>query len=389
MTPVSSRIALRQFELPDTENGLTPTECWHCVGNDGYGRIFAGGMDHHTNAALYLLEPGAETVRCIGDARNASQFAGNLVPGETFQKFHTRPLVHDGLVYVASLNYSGIDDGYKKERGSHLYRYDPNDASFRDLSALYSDGLASSASGIVALAGGNSNDWIVGVTAPDANLVLFDTKSSMKKFLGRPDTYDREHLYAGRVLWCGKDERIYFTAGNPYWGSYDDAVYNHVHYYDLKRGRFGERQDWRLHESRAIETCQWTHDRQKCLLVDDVGRIYVYDYQKTDFYELGILPCAPDERIWVFHLLEDMNAAFFISSTVNAKKSLPALYKFDFRTGKGSRICYLREIHPTFEDTDFFTGYDALDLQGRFYFTSFSSRSDQRLVLNCMDPRHL
>lgn len=389
MTPLSSRTALRQFELPDTENGLTPTECWHSVGSDGYGRIFIGGMDHKTNSALYLLEPGAEVVRCIGDARDASQSAGNLMPGETFEKFHTRPLTHNGLVYVASLNYSKIDNGYKRERGSHLYCYNPNDGRFRDVSALYPDGLATHASGVVALAAGSSSDWIVGMTAPDANLVLFNTKLSTKKLLGRPDAYDREHLYAGRVLWCGQDERIYFTAGNPNWGSYDDEIYNHVRYYDLKRGEFGERRDWRLGESRAIETCLWTKDRQRCLLVDDAGKIYVFDNRKADFYALGNLPCAPEERIWVFQLIEELNAAFFISSTVNLKKSLPALYKFDFRTGKGNRICYLEELHPTFKDKDFFTGYDALDLEQRFYFASFSSKSDQRLVLNRIDPRHL
>jgi hypothetical protein len=30
-----------------------------------------------------------------------------------------------------------------------------------------------------------------------------------------------------------------------------------------------------------------------------------------------------------------------------------------------------------------------LDLDRRFYFTSFSSRSDQRLILNRIDPRCL
>lgn len=389
MTPISSRIALQQFEFPDTGNGLTPTECWHCVGSDEHGRIFAGGMDHHTNAALYLLEPGTEALRCIGDARSASQVAGNWIPGETFQKFHTRPLAHDGMIYVASLNYSGIDDGYKEERGAHLYCYNVSDTSFRDVSVHYPDGLASGPSGIVALACGISGDWIVGMTAPDANLVLFNTKLSIRKFLGRPDAYDRDHLYVGRVSWCGSDERIYFTAGNPYWGSYGDRIYNHVHYYDLKLGKFGEQPSWRLHESRAIETCQWTNDNEKCFLVDDVGRIYVFDNRKIDFNELGVLPTTRDERIWVFHLFEEMNAAFFVSSTINLKRSMPALYKFDLQTGKGSRICYLRDIHSSFEDKDFFTGYDAQDLERRFYFTSFSSRSNQRLILNRIDPRHL
>jgi len=359
------------------------------VGSDEHGRIFAGGMDHRTNAALYLLEPGAKAMICIGDASSASLAAGNLTRGETFQKFHTRPLARGRMVYVASLNYSGIDAGYKGERGAHLYRYSLDDASFRDLSALYPGGLASGPSGIVALASSGSSDWIAGMTTPDANLILLNTKSSTKKLLGRPDAYDRDHLYAGRVLWCGSDERIYFTAGNPYWGSYDNEIYNHVHYYDQKLGKFGEQPNWRLRESRAIETCQWTNDREKCFLVDDVGRIYVFDNRKIDFNELGALPTMPDERIWVFHLFEEMNAAFFISSTVDLKRSLPALYKFDFQAGKGIRICYLRDIHSNFEDKDFFTGYDAQDLERRFYFTSFSSRSNQRLVLNRMDPRHL
>jgi hypothetical protein len=346
-------------------------------------------MDHKTNAALYLLAPGADQVRCLGDARSASESAGNRMQGETFQKFHTRPLEHGGQVYVASLNYSDIADGYKKERGSHLYCYDPRSQLYDDLSARYPHGVAVETSGLVALAGAASNDRIVGMTAPDANLVLLDIKSFTSKILGRPRAFDRGPLYAGRVLWRDRDDRVYFTAGNPFWGSYDPAIYGFVHYYDLRQNQFGERRDWPLNECRAIETCQWASDQRRCFLADDVGTFYVFDNEQISFHKIGAIPCKPDERIWVFHLLEELQTAFFVSSTLNRKAAEPALYRFDLRTNVGKRICYLREIHPDFGDLDFFTGYDALDLDRRFYFTSFSSQSDQRLILNRIDPRCL
>jgi hypothetical protein len=61
-------------------------------------------MDHVTNAALFRLAAGTDRFVYVGDARSASEAAANWKPGETAEKFHTRPTWHDGKVgFVAKI----------------------------------------------------------------------------------------------------------------------------------------------------------------------------------------------------------------------------------------------------------------------------------------------
>lgn len=101
--------------LPNGPDGLRPTQSWHASGSTPAGDIFVAGMDHATNSALYRIDASGRLTR-VGDARSASARAGNLQPGETFEKFHTRPTWFKGKVYVATMDYSKIDAGYLKER---------------------------------------------------------------------------------------------------------------------------------------------------------------------------------------------------------------------------------------------------------------------------------
>src|SRR4051794_3454314 len=116
--------------LPDTPNGLRPTQSWSGAGSAPDGAIYVGGMDHQTNSALYRLAPGgdanapAQTLTYVGDAAAASKAAHNWRPGEYAEKFHTHPTWHDGKVYVASLNYSLLDNKYLQAPAFHWYAYD-------------------------------------------------------------------------------------------------------------------------------------------------------------------------------------------------------------------------------------------------------------------------
>lgn len=83
-----------QWMLPDTPNGLRPTQSWHATGSSPDGDIYIAGMDHVTIAALYRLKWRADKLQFVGDARSASEAVKNWMPGETAQKFHTRPLWH-------------------------------------------------------------------------------------------------------------------------------------------------------------------------------------------------------------------------------------------------------------------------------------------------------
>jgi hypothetical protein len=58
----------------------------------------SAGWNHVTNAALYRLAAGTDQFVYVGDARSASEAAANWKPGETAEKFHTRPTWHNGKV---------------------------------------------------------------------------------------------------------------------------------------------------------------------------------------------------------------------------------------------------------------------------------------------------
>ena len=48
------------WTLPDTPNGLRPTQSWSGAGSAPDGDIYVAGMDHRTNAALYRLRAEAD-----------------------------------------------------------------------------------------------------------------------------------------------------------------------------------------------------------------------------------------------------------------------------------------------------------------------------------------
>ena len=117
------------WDLPATPNGLRPLISYSGAGSAPGGTIYVGGMDHVSNSALYRL-PGAgstsalpaPTLSYLGDARAASEAAGNYLTGEGIEKFHTRPTWYGGWVFVANLNNSTQSAAYLNKRGIPLVR---------------------------------------------------------------------------------------------------------------------------------------------------------------------------------------------------------------------------------------------------------------------------
>src|SRR5690349_5509133 len=204
--PTSQRQAsavagLWYWVLPDTPNGLRPTQSWSGAGTAPDGAIYVGGMDHQTNSALYRLEPGGDagapalTLSYVGDAEAASQAAHNWKPGEYAEKFHTHPTWYQGRVYVASLNYSLIDAGYLKAPAFHWYAYDESAGTFTDLSAGEPGGTGAPHGGIVSIV--PEAGKIYGAMGPTGGLYAYDIATGRSLSLGRP-AYDRNFVYPGR-----------------------------------------------------------------------------------------------------------------------------------------------------------------------------------------------
>ena len=358
--------------IPNAPDGLRPTQSWHATGSTPSGNIFVGGMDHATNSALYRIRTKTGRLGYVGDARSASRRAGNLRPGETFEKFHTRPTWFKGKVYVATMDYSKIDAGYLKERGSHLYAFDPKSARFSDLSAVQRRGVSAAHLSVIALAGDPARNILYQQAVPTGDILRYDRARKKTTNLGRPSRYDVPYVYAGRFMWVDSRGRLYFSAGHgPAPVAYDPAIFNHLYYYEPGHG-FGELQDWQLQDTRAIETGQCVSGGAVCYLADDRSRIYRFTDRGPAWAYVGRV-VAEDETAWVFDVTADGQKAYVVTSP-ETPGSISALYEYDLTTKTLRRLCAIADIDKALEGYDRHTGYDAWDRQGRFYFVSFPSK---------------
>ncbi len=381
-SPVATTTSAVAWIVPDTPNGLRSNQNWHAVGAAPDGTIYVAGMDHVSNSALFRLPPGGDGLVYVGDARSASEAAANWLPGETAEKFHTRPTWHEGRVYVATLDHSPIDSGHLARRGFHWYAHDVASDVFLDLSASQPGGTAVAAGGLAALALDPMHGLLWGATIPDARLIRHEPATGVTTDLGRPPAFGPGYNYTGRYLWVDSRGRVYFTGGNPAWGQVEPvSIFGHVHFHDPVEG-FGEETGWLLESPTAIETGQWTRDRRHCYLADDFGRIYRFDDEGPSWSSLGTL--AHDGRwMWVLHLSADGRSLYGINSGAEGGDGL---YEFDTAGGSTRRLCALTALDPRLIGRTRHTGHDAWDRDGRFHFTSFPWPATTDLLLTGVDP---
>lgn len=391
-----SKPGLWYWTLPTTPNKLQPLQSWSGAAGAPNGDIYVAGMNHVDNAALYRLSPtGGDaskpglTLRYVGDAKAASQAAGNWEPGEPIEKFHTQPVWQGTGIYVANLNYSLLDSGYLDLRGFHWYGYDWKTGKFRDLSATEPGGVGAPHGGLLSLAVDRGRNRIYGASSPTGDIYYYDIGSATTARLGRPD-YKRPYVYAGRAMWMSSTGRLYFTAGNngsgPKYGApYDPAIFNHVHYYDPASG-FGEELGWALHDQRAIDAAQCFGNPRTCYLMDNVGHVYRYAETKAaaaSWSYLGSIGQQQDEKYgytWVFHVRGDQKKAYILARRGQ-------LFEFDLTSGVAKPVVNLYTHEPALKDLDLY-GSNAWDARGRFYFTAFPkpgfARKNTKLV--AIDP---
>jgi hypothetical protein len=380
------------WQLPDTPNGLKPYVSWHATGSAPNGDIYVAGMDHVSNSALYRLRSGTQAFIYVGDARSASEAAGNWRPGESAEKFHTRPTWHLGDVYLATMDYSKLDGGYLERRGFHWYAYDPLGDSLSDLSADEADGVGAPHLGIVTIASDPARNLLYGAAVPTGHIFRYDVTAKRTSDLGRPAAYDRDYLYVGRFMWVDSRGRLYLSAGNAqgYGPVYEPRIYGHIRYYEPGVG-FGEVPDWKL-EANAIESGQCTPDRKTCWMADDLGHVYRFDDEGPSWSYLG--RAIPDaERAWVFHVSPDGKKAYALASVSDSGRP-GELYEFDLRDGVSRKLCRVTDLDPKLADFDWHTGYGAWDQLGRFYFVSFPSpespkHRQENAIVTAVDPVRL
>ena len=369
------------WTIPTTRNGLVPTQSWSGAASAPGGDVYVAGMDHSTNSALYRLRGGI--LSYVGDAKSASAAAENWRAGETAQKFHVRPVWHNGRVYVATYGSSTLDATYLSLRGFHWYAYDGGIDRFIDLSAKQPGGTGVPHGGVIAQVVDPINGRIYAAIGPTGHLYRYDIASGEGTLLGRPD-YGRDYVYAGRAMWLDREGRLYFTAGNAeltYYGApYDPAIFNHVYVYDPATGSFGEKKSWLLHDQRAIDAAQCLPSSAGeivCFLADNVGHIYKFESLSSEqrwtyLGNIGQEARAPLGFTWVLHVFREREMIYLITQTGK-------LFEFDLVTRQASLIGDLKALEPTLKDKMFFYGHDAR-VDSRFYFSAFSRTGNALLV---------
>jgi hypothetical protein len=374
--------------LPDTPNGLTPTQSWHATSSSPAGDIYVAGMDHETNSALYHVDPVLGTLRYVGDARSASEAARNWKSGETAEKFHTRPLWHRGKMYVATMDRSSLDDEYLHRRGFHWYAYDPTRNNFEDLSANEPGGTGDAHGDIVTLASDPDRNVIYGAGVPTGTIYKYDVARGRTVNLGRPSSYDQPYVYTGRVMWVDSRGRLYFTAADA--TTQSDG--GHIHYYDPKTG-FGEQVGWTLQDGKALEVGQCLTEGRRCFFSDDKGHVYRYDVVGPSWSYVGQIRLdeanTPERYIWLFDVTSDGKKAYVSTSTSPQSSVTTSLYEFNLESGKTLRLCAIADLDPALLHLHIHTGYNAWDSNGRFYFASFNGQPHQPVILTRVDPKRL
>ena len=382
------------WQLPNAPNGDRPDQCWLAVGSDIEGDIYISGHDHINNSMLYRLHQSDDVVRWVGDAETSSKAVGNWQPGESAEKFHTRPLEHDGRVYVATLDNSNMNNGYLNTRGFHWYGYDQQDNDLLDLSVTEPGGVGEPTMQIVTIQKDETNNLLYGMSIPENKLVRYDIANAQTTVLGKPSAWNG-FFYTNRYMFVDSRGRVYISGGSSrgQWNQGESAsTFNHMWYYDpaLDTGSnngFGELQNFQLQGPNALEVGQWDRDHEILYTADDQGNIYRFVDATATWSFVG----RPNftgggigtPKTWVFQLSADSEKIYIGVSDVSYPNSI---WEFDIATGATSELAKVSELDSTASTQAFITGFDSWDDKGNFYFSSFSMYNNVNVFMLGINP---
>ena len=374
----------KAWDCPNTLNGLMPDQNWHCVATDPNGEVYVGGMDHLTNSALYRLYQKDDTLRCVGDAKQASTDANNWQSGETCQKFHMHPTYHDGNIWVASTDRTDIGPGYLQSRGFHWYRYDIAKNKFIDVSAQESSGVAIPHLQLIPIAVDPVRNLLYGMSNSIGYVVKHDIALNKTWNLGKPPTWtSQQYIYIARFVWCDSRGRVYFSAGNEraqwYMGE-DKTVYNNLYYYDFTSNQMGKADGFALQGANSIECGAWNREHTRLYASSDLGQLYCFDDSAQTWTYLG----RPDfagtgtEGIKVWSIQVTPNGrSLYVGRCDNAD----GYSEFDLATKTSKPIFSVKELDDKAASFGYLTGYETWDRNGNFYFAMHSMWDGKPVVL--------
>ncbi|MBN2545121.1 MAG: hypothetical protein JXB50_04940 [Spirochaetes bacterium] len=371
---------VKTWLMPITPNGLRCTHNNYSIGGSPNGDIYASGSDYATNSALYKLDHRTDILWYVGDAKSASERAGNWLPGETVEKFHCRPIYYKGRIYLASADYSPEDAGYLEQRGFHWYAYDIKDNNFIDLSASEPEGISGRVS-IMATEIDEDNGILYGIGQPVPYLYAYNIAKKVTTNLGVPPFAPEGYYTCSRYLWLDKYQAVYFTI----------KPFNYICSYTPGRG-FDQIPEWpTLNQfSTNIRNGVWSIDKKYHFLADYEGHVYkfsvddiTWDYigqastTESDHYKH--FPLGDAFRIRSMSLSADGRKIYFL----NDEAARYSLFEFDVETQATIRLCYREELDGIYQNTNYndHAGHNAWDLDGNFYFSSFGYNMPEKVTV--------
>jgi hypothetical protein len=372
------------WQLPNSPDGDRPDQCWLAVGSDADGEIYISGHDHSQNSMMYRLFQEDQTLRYIGDARTASQAVNNWQNGETAEKFHTRPIHHNGQVYVATLDSSSMNNSYLNTRGFHWYGYDIEAEAFSDLSANEPNGVGGDHLQIVTIQKDSVNNLLYGMTIPENKLVQYDIETGQTTVLGKPSAW-QGYFYSNRYMWVDSRGRVYISGGSSrnQWNQGESSnVFDHIWFYDPDTG-FGELQNFALQGPNAMEVGQWERTNERLYVSDDQGHIYRFTDANASWEFLGRPGFSSSLKTWVFQLSADEEKIYIGLSDGNQPN---AIYEYDIATGTSFELLKISDLDSQAAVENFITGYDSWDSQGSFYISNFSMYDGDNTFMLGINP---
>ena len=385
---------VRVWQLPDSPGGYQPDQSWLAVGSDPDGNIYVSGHDHLLNSMLYRLDPDTGSLTWVGDARTASSSADNWEPGETAEKFHTRPTYHDGRVYVATLDKSSIDDAFLSTRGFHWYAYDLESGDFVDLSADEPDGVGAKRLQVVTISADSVNNRIYGMTIPENRLLYYDVAQGQTTVVGTPDRWKWDYFYSNRFMWTDSRGSVYMTGGTErsQWNQGENrAVLDSVWRYTADTGF--EDTGFALEALAAIEVGQWNSAHDTLYVSDDMGHIYRFIDATATWEYIGRPDFPAGEtstgfnKVWVFQLDPGEETIYLGRSDNSGRPN--EIWEFDIDTGRSSILAVLPELDALAGSEAFITGYDSWDDEGNFYISAFSMYDSENAYLIGLNPEQI
>jgi hypothetical protein len=375
---------VRSWSLPNTPNGLMPDQNWHCVGNDPYGGIYVGGMDHQTNSALYRVPQGSDTLYYIGDAKQASTDANNWKSGESCQKFHSRPTYHDGRVYVASADRTDIGSAYLQSRGFHWYAYDIAQSKFIDVSAAEPNGVGAANLQEPTITVDPIKNLLYGMSNAVCTIVKHDIAKNTTVSLGKPAAWKTQYMYINRFMWVDSRSKLYFSAGNErsqWYSGEDKTVYDNIFSYDPGTNLMAEVPGFSLKGANSTEIGMWNREHTKLYCCDDFGHLYCFDDSAQTWTYLGMPDFAGTIKVWSLQVAPN-GKKLYVARCDNAH----GYSEFDLQTKTCKPFFTVKELDDKSASFDFLTGYDTWDRDGNFFFAMHTMFDDQPVVLTRVNP---